>query len=537
MGVLAALASLALTAEPGGADALTGEGEGERGAPVEAVMEARAPGLSVRYRFAEPAAQLRLAAPLRDAVDRVRLDGAAGRLQDGVAACGETCRFTDAELHRFAPTPRAYPDFIDAGACGLWADVSAYAPMDPQTGAPIADQLAIGDRTIALTGEIPQYVAVRAPERAPVCADIAVMAEDRLGASAARMAADYGAIFGHLPGAPRLILSRASVDRPGLKPVHGAAAGDGLVFLFARPGAEAERVLAVLSHEIAHLWIGRRARLHPQFEQAWIYEGAAEYLSLKQLLRIDAADEAYVAAEIARHAGACLAALEEGRLTLNRSTQKGAFPYNCGTLAAVYADQAMQRAGSSFEAAMADMVADPAFRQASASALEFMDILGAHMGPEAERAFREVILADIPNKQARFLALLTAAGLGAEAQDGPGPSAGHLAAVAARHVVAQLCPAGGGEFWIDEGVVIELGAACDGPEGTSVLAAVAGADLMDDGRAAIHALEAACASGERVPLSLGPESYALTCNAPLPDYFKGFALNAERALQILSAEP
>ena len=118
----------------------------------------------------------------------MRLDGAAARLQGGAAGCGDACRFTEAELHRFAPGPRAYPDFIDAGACGLWADVSAYAPMDPHTGKPVEGRFTIGGRVIELSGEAPQYVAVRAPERAPVCADVAVMAEDRLGASAARMA-------------------------------------------------------------------------------------------------------------------------------------------------------------------------------------------------------------------------------------------------------------------------------------------------------------------------------------------------------------
>ncbi|MGJ3231645.1 MAG: hypothetical protein ACFE0P_07600 [Oceanicaulis sp.] len=500
---------------------------------AEVSLEAGDPGIAAHYRFSQPADRLRLGAPLHGSLDRVTLDGADGRLSGGEGRCGEACEFTGARLHRFAPSRRAYPEFIEAGACGLWAELSAFAPIDPVTGDLQAGAMTLGGREIALTGEAPQYAAVRTPERGPACAAVPVLAEDRLAASAARMSADYGTMFGHLPGPPRLILAERT--RADARPVSGAAAGDDLIFLFADPDAAPQDVLGVLSHEIAHLWIGRRARLHPQFEQAWIYEGAAEYLSLKQRLRIEAAEPDKVAAELERHAGGCLAAIDDHRLTLNRSSAEGPFPYHCGTLTAFYADQAMQAAGSSFEAAIADMVADPAFKSADASALEFVDILGAHMGAREESVLREVVLADRPNKQARFLSLLSEAGLGEEgAADGPAPA--HLAAAAARHVTETLCPAGGGRFWIDRGVVLELSAACEGPEGTSELTAVAGAAPLEAPRAALEALER-CAAGGAVEIVLGAEPRSLTCGETPLDYFRGFALNRTRALEILRAAP
>jgi hypothetical protein len=470
-------------------------------------------------------------------VDRVHLDGAPGRLSAGLAGCGPDCRFTSAALHRYAASARAYPEIIDAGACGLFADLSAFAPVDPATGEILPVRFQLGDRTVRPSGDAPEYAVVRAPDRTLVCAQTTLMAEDRLAASAARMADDYGAVFGHLPvGAPRLIVTTAPGPAPGRGGLRGVAAGDDLVFLFVEPGANpaAERALAVLSHEIAHLWIGRRARLHPQFEQAWIYEGAAEYLSLKQSLRIDLLDDAAALDTLARHASACLAALDTARLLLNGSTQTGGFAYHCGTLVAFYADQAMQLAGSRFEAAMADLVAGRRFRAGEASALDVLGVLSAHMDANAEAALRHVFLADIPEKRTRVLAALAAAGLGVERRGGEPAPAAYLARVAADHVLANLCPAGAGAVRVEDGLILELSPDCDGPAGTSELVSINGADPRRAPYAALDVLDTACGSDGAARIGLGEEVYEIACAAPLPAYFDGFALDRARALSVLS---
>ncbi|MFW5660858.1 MAG: hypothetical protein ACOC05_05665 [Oceanicaulis sp.] len=533
MGVIDALASLALAAAPPAAG------------PVEVRLEARETGVAARYLFAEPADTLRLAAPVSEAHDRVTLDGAPARLTQGEAQCGRDCRFAEAELLRYAPSPGGYPEIVQAGACGLWADVSAFTPLDPVTGEALTTRLTVGEHAVELTGEAPQYVALRAPERGPACADAPFMAEDLLAANAARMASDYGLIFGGLAAGATQVVA-AGEDALGVAlgrgrgGVRGAAAGDDLIFLFADPDAPpaASRVLAVLSHEIAHLWIGRRARLHPQFEQAWITEGAAEYLSLKQLLRIEAAREADVLSELSRHLNHCLSALETGRLLLNGSTRSGAFPYNCGTLAAFYADAAAQAAGSSFEAAMADIVADPAFRSARSSGLDYLAVLGAHMGAQAEREFSELILAPVDDKPARVAGLLARAGLGATGDaGGRGPSQTYLKTVLARHALALLCPVEAGGFRLDEGIVLELDRACDGPDGTSVLSAVNGVDPAVRPQAALDVIAAGCNTGAPTRLRLSGQTLSASCTRPPPDYFGGFTLNEPRALEILSAAP
>jgi hypothetical protein len=529
-----ALAAMALVAAPMLALAQQGET-----APVNVTLSVGEAGLIARYRFSEPASRLHLGAPLSEAVDRLMLDGEPARMEAGVAHCGPDCRFTEAELTRMAPVVRGYPDYIDAGPCGAWADLSAYAALDSQTGETLAGAMSVGGREIALTGEHPHYVAVRAPERSPVCDGADVMAEDRLGASAARMAADYGLIFGPLaPGTPQIVAAPASALEAGVGGVRGAAAGDGLIFLFSEPGAAPQRhaALAVLSHEMAHLWIGRRARLHPQFEQAWITEGAAEYLSLKQLLRIEMAGERFVLDQLSRHISACLSAIGEAELLLIGSTQEGGFPYNCGTLIALFADRAAQAVGSGFEAALADMIADPAFTRGQASGLDYAAGLGAHMSRADEQVMREDLLAPVPDKRARMLAALSAAGLGQESRRGRAVPA-YLASVAARHVVSQLCPEGGGRFWIDSGVVLELAPACHGPAGTSELTAIAGIDPLAAPQAALDALAASCGPGGPLTLSLGEARHELTCHAPLPAYFHGFALNEARALEVLSTRP
>lgn len=507
--------------------------------PVSVTLTVGEDGLIARYRFSEPEARLHLGAPLSEAVDRLMLDGEPARIEAGIAHCGPDCRFTEAELTRMAPVVRGYPDFIDAGACGVWADASAYVPLDPQTGEALAGAITVEGREIVVTGEHPRYVAVRAPERTPVCDGVGVMAEDRLGASAARMAADYGVIFGPLaPGAPQIVTAPARALEAGVGGVRGAAAGDALIFLFSEPGEapQLDAALAVLSHEMAHLWLGRRARLHPQFEQAWITEGAAEYLSLKQLLRTDLGAERFVLDQLSRHISACLSAIGEAQLLLNGSTQEGAFPYNCGTLIAVFADRAAQVAGSSFEAAMADMIADPAFASGQASGLDYAAGLGAHMSRADEQVMREDLLAPVPDKRARMLAALSAAGLGQESRRGRA-APHYLASVAADHVVSQLCLEGGGRFWIDSSVVLELAPACNGPAGTSELTAIAGIDPLAAPQAALDALAASCGPGEPLTLSLGEERHELTCHAPLLAYFHGFALNGARALEVLSARP
>jgi len=546
---LAALVSLAAAAAPASAQAGSGQaaptasdGAVEAPGPVRTEIEIGAQGLTARYRFSAPVDSLRLAAPVSEAVDRVRLDDEPGRFAGGIAHCGPDCRFSEAELTRFAPAVRGYPDLIDAGECGYWADVSAYAPADPQTGAPLDGVLAVAGREIALSGEHPQYEAVRAPVRAPVCADVTVMAEDRLAASSARMAADYGAIFGPLPRPPQVIAAPAGSLGPGVDGVRGAAAGDGLIFLFADPedAPSVEAALAVLSHEMAHLWIGRRARLHPQFDQAWITEGAAEYLSLKQLLRTDMAGDTFVLDRMSRHVSACLSVIGEARLLLNGSTQTGAFPYNCGATIALFADRAAQAAGSSFEAAMADMVADPVFRSGRASGLDYAARLDGHMGPDAGRTLRDSLLAPTAGKRARLLAALNEAGLGVEAERGAA-APDYLASVAARHVLTGLCPEGGGRFRIDSGVVLELGQACHGPAGTSELTAIAGEDPLESPQAALDALAAACGPGgpqdESLTVRLGAETHELECDQPLPDYFRGFALDEARTLVVLTTGP
>lgn len=511
------------------------------GAPaVEARMEAREDGMAVEYQYSGPQDRLRLARPMDGRIDRVTLDGATGRFTDGEAWCGEGCTFEGALLHRWAPSASAYPDFVDAGACGLFVDVSAFAPVDALTGTPLPVRFTVGEAVVEPTGEAPQYAALRAPERAPVCAQAPVIAEDRLAASAARMAADYGLIFGALKdGAPRVITAGRTLPQRGRGGLRGAAAGDDLVFLFHEPGAEPapEMVLGVLSHEIAHLWIGRRARMHPQFEQAWFYEGAAEYLSLKQRLRIETASQETVLAELSRHLSACLSALDTARLLLVGSTQAGGFPYNCGTLVALYVDQAARRAGSSFEAALADMVADPVFQAGQASGLDVVEGFSAHMSVSDARGLADIILAPVANKRARVLALLSQAGLGEEAGAGRAPAPDYLAGVAARHVLSQLCPAGEGAFSLDRGVILELSSRCEGPAGTSELTAVDGADLRAAPQAALDALAAACARGDDLRLGLGASELTAACGSPLPDYFKGFALNAAFAIRVLTAGP
>ncbi len=529
-----ALAGLVLATAP-----IPAQAQQDGTPPVSVALTVGEDGLIARYRFLEPAARLHLGAPLNEAVDRLKLDGESARIEAGLADCGPDCRFTEARLTRMAPAVRGYPDFINAGACGVWADVSAYVALDPQTGEALVDEITAEGREIALGGEPPQYVAVRAPERTPICDGVGIMAEDRLGASAARMTADYGAIFGLLsPGAPQIVAAPAGPLGPGVLGVRGVAVGDDLIFLFAAPGDAPDRdaALAVLSHEIAHLWIGRRARLHPQFDQAWITEGAAEYLSLKQLLRTRLAGEDFVLDQLSRHIGACLSAIDEARLLLNGSTQQGAFPYHCGTLIAVFADRAAQAAGSSFEAAMADIIASPAFRTGQASGLDYAAGLGAHMGGANETVMREVMLAPIPHKRVRILSALSDAGLGAEEEAGRAAPA-YLASVAARHVLSQLCPDGGGRFWIDSGVVLELESECHGPAGTSVLTDVAGADPLAAPQSALDALAASCGRGGGLTIGLGEEPYELTCTAPPSDYFRGFALNRARALEVLSARP
>lgn len=570
---LAVFASLAVVAAPASSPAASrvqpAEESDRRTSPVRAQLEVSEEGLTARYRFVAPAARLRLAAPMSETVDRVELDGEPGRFSAGAAHCGPDCQFSEARLTRFAPATRGYPDHVDAGECGFWADVSAYAPLDPETGESLAGSLMLDDREIALTGEHPQYAALRAPARTPVCAAVDLMAEDRLAASARRMTGDYGAIFGLLPaGEPLVIVARAPTVGAGVRGVRGVAAGDGLVFLFAAPDDQAggapanaadtgsapaqepgsglrpersaeptpEAALAVLSHEIAHLWIGRRARLHSQFEQAWITEGAVEYLSLKQLLRTDLASERFVLDQLSRHVSACLSVIEEARLLLNDSTQTGGFPYNCGTVIAVFADSAAQAAGSSFEAAAADMVAAPVFKAAMASGLDYAARLGAHMSAENQALMRDSLLAEVPGKRARLVSALRAAGLGEEAARGDADPA-YLVSVAVRHVVSQLCPAGGGRFWIDSDVILELENSCRGPAGTSELTAIDGVDPLDAPRTALEALEGACGSGERVTLRLGAEPHELRCTTPLPDYFRGFALDEARALAILTAGP
>lgn len=507
--------------------------------PVSVTLAVGEDGLIVRYRFLEPAERLHLGAPLSEAVDRLRLDGEPARIEAGIAHCGPDCRFTEAELTRMAPVVRGYPDYIDAGACGVWADVSAYMPLNPQTGGVLAGAVTVDGREIAFTGEHPSYVAVRAPERSPACDGAGVMAEDRLGASAARMATDYGVIFGPLGSAPQVVTAPAGAMIAGVRAVRGAAAGDDLIFLFAEPGEapDLEAALAVLSHEMAHLWIGRRARLHPQFEQAWITEGAAEYLSLKQLLRTDLASPRFVLDQLSRHISACLSVIGEARLLLNDSTQEGAFPYNCGTLIAVFADRAAQAAGSSFEAALADMIADPVFSSGQASGLDYAAGLGAHMGSAEARVLRQDLLAPVPDKRARMLAALRAAGLGQETRRGGAVDPGYLASVAARHVLTQLCPDGGGRFWIDSSVVLELAAACHGPAGTSELTAIDGIDPLAEPQRALDALAASCGPGGPLTLRLGEEPLELSCGAALPEYFRGFALNEARALETLTSGP
>jgi hypothetical protein len=530
-----ALAGLALAAAP-----MLAQAQQDETPPVRVALSVGEDGLIARYRFLEPAVRLQLGAPLSEAVDRLILEGEPARIEAGIAHCGPDCRFGEAELTRMAPVVRGYPDYIDAGACGVWADVSAYVPLDTQTGEPLAGAITVGGREIAFTGEHPHYVAVRAPERTPVCDGAGVMAEDRLGASAARMAADYGLIFGPLaPGAPQIVAAPASAALDaGVRGVRGAAAGDDLIFLFSEPGdaLQLDAALAVLSHEMAHLWIGRRARLHPQFEQAWITEGAAEYLSLKQLLRTDMATQRFVLDQLSRHISACLSVIGEAQLLLNGSTQEGAFPYNCGTLIAVLADRAAQVAGSSFEAAMADMIVDPAFTSAQASGLDYAAGLGAHMSRADEQVMRQDWLASMPDKRARLLASLSAADLGQESRRG-GATPAYLASVAADHVLAQLCPEGGGRFWIDSGVVLELAPACHGPAGTSELTAIAGIDPLAAPQAALDALAASCGPGGPLTLSLGDVPHELSCGAALPVYFRGFSLNEARALETLAAGP
>ncbi|MEQ8435079.1 MAG: hypothetical protein RIA71_12645 [Oceanicaulis sp.] len=538
--VFASLASAGLvTAAPLLAQAQAGP-SGGAAPPVSVALSVGEDGLIARYRFAQPAARLHLGAPLSEAVDRLRLDGEPARMEAGIAHCGPDCRFTEAELTRMAPVVRGYPDYIDAGACGVWADVSAFVPLNPQTGAARAVAVTVGGRETVFDGEHPSYVAVRAPERAPVCDGAGVMAEDRLGASAARMAADYGLIFGALAqGAPQVVIAPAGALVAGVRGVRGAAAGDDLIFLFAEPdeAAPLDAALAVLSHEMAHLWIGRRARLHPQFEQAWITEGAAEYLSLKQLLRTDMASQRFVLDQLSRHISACLSVIGEARLLLNDSTQEGAFPYNCGTLIAVFADRAAQAAGSSFEAALADMIADPVFTAGQASGLDYAAGLGAHMGRAEARVLRQDFLAPVPDKRARMLAALKAAGLGEESRRLGATDPGYLASVAARHVLTQLCPDGGGRFWFDSGVVLELAPACHGPAGTSELTAIDGEDPLAEPQRALDALAASCGPGGPLTVSLGEESLELNCGAALPEYFRGFALDEARALETLTGGP
>ncbi|XBQ17347.1 MAG: hypothetical protein ABL308_05565 [Oceanicaulis sp.] len=510
-------------------------------APVTMTLHAEEDGARVVWRFPQPQRTLRLAAPLSPMRHAVTLDGAAARIVRGAAGCGPDCRFQTAGA-RLSPGsgPRAvFPMVIEAGECGLWVDLSAVQPIDPVTGANLTLAVTANGQTLAPAGTAPDYIAMRAPERGPVCAATDLIAEDRLSAMLRRSAQDYGRIFGRLEAPPDLILAEGRFGAPGRNGLRGAAVSEDLLIVLAEPGADADRttLAGLVSHEAAHIWLGRRARFHPDFHEPWIIEGAAEYLSLKQLLRTELAGADVVLDAAARHTGACLAALDRRRLRLSGSDEAGPFAYNCGVLIALYADAAAQAAGSSFEAIAADMVADRAFRAGQATPVDFLRILAAHIGPDAMRALRTNVL-EGPDlgKRNRTLALFSAAGLGEESA-APDADPVYLAGVAADRVVSALCPEGAGRWWIDEGVVIELGPACRGPEGTSELTSIEGAKLPVEAGRALLAMDRACAADGTVSFRLGPEDAAAHCSGLEPDWFRGFAMNRDRMLEVLRGAP
>lgn len=122
---------------------------------------------------------------------------------------------------------------------------------------------------------------------------------------------------------------------------QGDAGWNSMIFLrfygsnWIEPDAISDEMLSnFVSHELVHLWLGKKFQIVDAAgnQNSWLTEGAAEYLSLKQMAKQGEINDASFKSRVESEINSCVTQLWHQSLLTERRPIRGRLIYSCGIL-------------------------------------------------------------------------------------------------------------------------------------------------------------------------------------------------------------
>lgn len=270
-------------------------------------------------------------------------------------------------------------------------------------------------------------------------------------------------------------------------------------------------IAGFVGHEYFHFWNGDLFKPRDFDGEAWLHEGAAEYVSLLAALELGDLDEVGMRAALGRRLTACAGILGERSLAAD-PPRGGSGVYDCGVVAAWSADLQV-RAASSGRRDVVDLWRD-VFEATGPARIYDADTFGRRLDAPAGSPWRTLMTGG--GGASRWQDLLGAMRrLGVEVDDIRSPVADRARLLF--HLMGLSCGEGAVGFF-GESDHLKL----DGPDSCApltngmVIDSLEGHSLLTDASGAFDAGQSACAAGRAVTLAYrGKAVGSIVCDKPL----------------------
>lgn len=287
----------------------------------------------------------------------------------------------------------------------------------------------------------------------------------------------------------------------------------------------------LISHEIVHLWIGKRFRLNePETAANLIHEGAAEYLSLLHSAEnMDDSSERleFLARQLSQHVNACLDSLPFSGFLGADMPQTGRAPYDCGVLVAFFSDVELrnlsngeQNYATNWGVLFARRLSD---NRVDYSLSEWLGASGDHALPlSSELLYASQIDADLVST------LFSGIGIKMSEFDRTITATEALNRWLARSLLSHQCPeAQSLGFWTDkQNRVLTIDAlGCDRSLHLVEIDSINGVNLFEDATGGFEAYVTGCRNSGYTQLGLGSEVVGrFSCPAVMPSLPKRYEI-------------
>lgn len=273
----------------------------------------------------------------------------------------------------------------------------------------------------------------------------------------------------------------------------------------------ARGITGLVGHEYFHFWNADLFKPRDFDGEAWLHEGAAEYISLLAALELGDLDEAGMRTALGRRLTACAGILGERSLTAD-PPRGGSGVYDCGVVAAWSADLQV-RAASDGRRDVVDLWRD-VFEATGPARIYDADTFSRRLDAPAGSPWRTLMTPG--GGASRWPGLLAAMKpLGVEVDAARSPIKDRAALLF--HLMGLSCGEGAVGFFGDSDHLKLDGPDSCGPLKSGMLVdAFEGRSLMTDASDAFDAGQAACAAGRSVQLTFkGKPAGGIVCNKPL----------------------